>query len=231
MASYNNSIVNANTNFTGEWEDVEDYTSIIINISTSSSNTTGLCTIQWTQTSDDGPPATGASITSSASFNTSTSTSNTVKSFDHRGRWVKVLFTNPNSNYNYNYSLQTLYKKTQSNNPYLSDGSYTFTFAEPFLASSFINIDFTGDYYNCVISYEDQIDSLGNILVFGSKSSSSSNPSWVYIGELQPLKSYNTNTRYACSKINLSAFKALRLLNNSGTAVPSGKFTISAITK
>ena len=101
MASLLNSTVNnVADDFTGQWEDVKDYTNTIVTLKPQS---TGTCTLEWAATEGRTLPSNGDIVTSET-FTASADVAIT-KQYDHRSRWFRLRYDEVPG------SIQTLHKK------------------------------------------------------------------------------------------------------------------------
>lgn len=107
MASILNSKKNhlgANTAIVGQWENVKDYTSVVVTI-----NCAMICNfdVQWAHTNGRNIP-TDNDIVATRTFAYTTPNTAVTKQWDHRGTWFRITCT-PSASGTVNY--QTLYKK------------------------------------------------------------------------------------------------------------------------
>jgi hypothetical protein len=110
--SFNNT---TDSSFTGQWEDIKDYTSAIITLQ---SPMDGSATLQWAHTSGRSFPTSDTDIIASETFRydgVDVSTAVT-KQFDHRARWFRIKYENETEGIgtkfnDLSFNLQTLYKK------------------------------------------------------------------------------------------------------------------------
>ena len=110
------SFTTEDTSFTGQWEDIKDYTSAIITLQ---SPMDGSATLQWAHTSGRTFPTLDTDIIASETFRydgVDVSTAVT-KQFDHRARWFRIKYENNEADIigtkfnDLSFNLQTLYKK------------------------------------------------------------------------------------------------------------------------
>lgn len=116
MASLLNSKKDISANFTGQWEDIKDYTSVIMTLQ---APVDGSATIEWANTTGRTFP-TDSDIIASENFTYSgaldaSQASAVTKQFDHRARWFRVRYDHSGaveaSFSDLSFNFETLYKK------------------------------------------------------------------------------------------------------------------------
>ena len=126
MASLLNSQKDTCANFVGKWEDIKDYTNVILTLS---APVDGSATIQCANTDGRALP-TDSDIIASERFTYlggSDASSAVTRQFDHRARWFRVTYDHAaNSETSFNdmsFNMQTLYKKAPTELKIVDDSS------------------------------------------------------------------------------------------------------------
>lgn len=98
--------LNTDTSFTGKWEDIQAYTSVINTLDVGT-DTSGTVTLQWINMDDDNVPAVDATalVTDSYAFGANQVV---TKQFDTRTRWFRLYVTGAGASLN---QISTNYKK------------------------------------------------------------------------------------------------------------------------
>jgi hypothetical protein len=123
-ASVLNSIKDTSTSFTGYWEDVKDYNSVVLTLQ---SPMDGSGTLQWANTARHRFPS-DSDIIAEESFLYTSATVKTLQ-WGHRGRWFKLNYTDAGTGAatyaDYSLNIETLYKGMASEQKFGDDAQNT----------------------------------------------------------------------------------------------------------